>query len=99
MSDLAKIGDLYMYQDHIEIRVYGCELAPYKLPKYFPVRIFTLEYIKQIINSYNIHFVDFKKKQQLRIRVHIGYFICNSRAVGEEAAKILKEMQFNLSFT
>jgi hypothetical protein len=78
LSDLAKMGDWYLYQDHIEIRMYGCELAPYKLPKYFPVRIFALEYIRQMINSYDIHFVSLKKKQQLRIKGKIGSFICNS---------------------
>jgi hypothetical protein len=31
LSDLAKTGDWYLYQNHTEIRVYGCELAPYKL--------------------------------------------------------------------
>jgi hypothetical protein len=42
LSDLAKTGDWFLYQNHTEIRVYGCELAPYKLPKYFPVQdIFT----------------------------------------------------------
>jgi hypothetical protein len=46
LSDLAKTGYWYFYQNHIEIRVYGCELAPYKLPKYFLVRIFALEYIR-----------------------------------------------------
>jgi hypothetical protein len=45
LSDLAKTGDWYLYQDHIEIRFYGCELACYKLPKFLPVRIFSLEYI------------------------------------------------------
>jgi hypothetical protein len=92
LSDLAKTGDWYLYQNHMEIRIYGCELAPYKLPKYFPVRIFTLEYIRQMINSDDIHFVSLKKKQQLRIKGQIGSFICNSRAVGEEANKLLKEM-------
>jgi hypothetical protein len=63
LSDNTKIGDWYSYQYYTEIRVYGCELAPYKLPKYLPVRIFSLEYIRQIINSDDIHFVSLKKKQ------------------------------------
>jgi hypothetical protein len=46
----------------------------------------------------DIHFVAFKKKQQLRIKGQIGSFICNSRAAGEEANKLLKEMKFSLSF-
>ena len=35
LSDLTKMGDWYLYQNHTEIRIYGCELAPYKLSKYF----------------------------------------------------------------
>jgi hypothetical protein len=46
LSDLAKTGDWYLYQNHTEIRVYGCEFPPYRLPKYLPVRIFSLEYIR-----------------------------------------------------
>ena len=46
LSDHTNTGDWYLYQDHTEIRVYGCDLAPYKLPKYLPVRIFSLEYIR-----------------------------------------------------
>jgi hypothetical protein len=42
LSDNAKTGDWFLYQNHTEIRVFGCELAPYKLPKYVPVRIFSL---------------------------------------------------------
>jgi hypothetical protein len=99
LSDLAKMGDLYLYQDHIEIRVYGCKLAPYKFPKYLLVRIFSLEYIRQMINSDDIHFVSLKKKQQLRIKGKIGSFICNSRCDREEADRLLKEMKFFVSFT
>jgi hypothetical protein len=51
-----------------------------------------------MINSYDIHFVSPKKKQQMRIKGQIGPFICNNRAAGEEADKILKEMKFSISF-
>ena len=40
LSDQTKTGDGYLYQNYMEIRVYGCELAPYKLPKFLPMRIF-----------------------------------------------------------
>jgi hypothetical protein len=99
LSDNAKTGDWYLYQNHSEIRVYGCELAPYKLPRYIPVRIFALEYIRQIMNSDDIHFVSLKKKQQLRIKGQIGSFICNSRGAGDEADRMLREMKFLTSFT
>jgi hypothetical protein len=46
LSDNTKTGDWYLYKDYTKIKVYGCDLAPYKLPKYLPVRIFSLEYIR-----------------------------------------------------
>jgi hypothetical protein len=98
LSESAKTGDWYLYQNHSEIRVYGCELAPYKLPRYIPVRVFALEYIRQIMNSDDIHFVSLKKKQQLRIKGQIGSFICNNRGAGDEADKLLREMKFPTSF-
>jgi hypothetical protein len=50
------------------------------------------------MNSDDIHFVSLKKKQQLRIKGHIGPFICNSRGAEEEADRILKGMNFSTSF-
>jgi hypothetical protein len=78
LSDNVQTRDWYLCQNHTEIRVFGCELAPYKLPRYVPVRIFALEYIRQIMNSDDIHFVSLKKKQQLRIKGQIGPFIYNN---------------------
>jgi hypothetical protein len=68
------------------------------LPKYLPVRIFSLEYIRHIINSDGIHFVSLKKKQQLRIKGQIGSFICNNHGTGQEADMMLREMKFFMSF-
>jgi hypothetical protein len=99
LSNLTKTRDWYLYQNHKEIRVYGCELVPYKLPTYFPVTIFSLEFIRQMINSDVIHFLSLKKKQPMRIKGKIGPFIYNSRAAGEEAYKLLNEMKFSTSFT
>jgi hypothetical protein len=94
----TKTGDWYLYQNYTEIRVYGCELAPYKLPKYLPVIIFVLEYIRKIINSDDIHFVSLKKKQQIRIKGQIGSFIYNNHGTGEEEDRMLREMKFFMSF-
>jgi hypothetical protein len=63
------------------------------------MRIFSMEYIRQMINSDDIHFVSLKKKQQLRIKGQIGSFIYNSQGTGEEADKFLKEIKFFVSFT
>jgi hypothetical protein len=46
LSDLDTTRDWYLYQNHKEIRVYGSDIPPYRLPKYLHVRIFALEYIR-----------------------------------------------------
>ena len=46
LSKQYRVGDWYLYQNHTEIRVYGCELSPFKLPKYVPMRLFVLEYCR-----------------------------------------------------
>ena len=62
LADQERTGDWYLYQDYTKIKEYGCELAPYKLPKYLPMRIFSLEYIRQMLNLDDIHFVVAKNK-------------------------------------
>jgi hypothetical protein len=51
------------------------------------------------MNSDDVHFVSLKKKQQLRVKGKIGSFICNNRGAGDEANKLLREMNFPTSFT
>ena len=91
LSKEYNIGDWYFYQNHIVIRIYGCELAPYRLPKYVPMRLFALEYFRQFDNTDMIHFYGKSKKEQLKIRHQLGPFIFNKREEAwEEADKILK---------
>ena len=73
-------------------------LAPYKLPRYLPMRLFALEYYRQIINAYEINFVNAKKKANFEIKYQLGPFICNSREVGQEADLILHRMKFQRNF-
>jgi len=46
LSKIYSIRDWYFYQDHTVIIIYGCELAPYRLPKFVPMRLFALEYFR-----------------------------------------------------
>jgi len=62
LSKQYRIGDWYLYKNHTEIRIYGCELCPFKLPKYVPMRLFALEYFRQMINADLVHFCNAKKK-------------------------------------
>jgi len=60
LSDEVRTRDWYLYQNYTDIQVYGCELDPYKLPKYFPMIIFSLEYIRHMMNMDEIHFISGK---------------------------------------
>ena len=92
------MGDWYLYQNHTEIRIYGCQLAPYKLPKYLPMKLFSLEYYMQIINSNEVNFVKAKKKAQLKIKDQLGPFICNGREARKEVDLILQRLNLKQSF-
>ena len=91
LSKSYKIGDWYFYQNHTEIRICRCELCPYKLPKYVPMRLFALEYFRQFINSDLTHFYGAKKKAQLKLRNQLGPFIINKKEAWQDADKILGE--------
>ena len=55
------------------------------------MRLFTLEYFRQLINADLTHFCNVKKKAQLRIRNQLGPFIINKREAWEDVDKILGE--------
>lgn len=91
MSKSYKIGDWYLYQNHTVIRIYGCELCPYKLPRYVPMRLFVLEYYRQLINSDLTHFHSAKKKAHLKFKDHLGPFIMNKKEGWQYANQILRD--------
>jgi len=62
------------------------------------MRLFALEYYRQMINPDEIHFVRTKKKVQLRIKDHLGPSICNNREARQRANEILQELKLKQSF-
>lgn len=68
LSDDTKRGDSYLYQSYTEIGIYGCEFPLYKLPKFVPIQIFSLEFIRKMINMDQLHFLAAKKKAQFKIK-------------------------------
>jgi len=89
LSKNYKIGDWYFYQNHTVIRVYGCELCPYRLPRYVPMRIFAWEYYRQLISSDLTHFHSTKKKAQLKFKDQLGPFVMNKKEGWQDADQIL----------
>jgi len=55
------------------------------------MRLFALEYFRQLINADLVHFCSTKKKAQLRIKNQLGPFVINSRDAWQEAQKILED--------
>lgn len=99
LSEQTKIGDWYLYQDYTNIRVYGCELLPYKSPKFVPIRIFALEYVRKMINMDEMHFVSTKKKSEFKIKTQAGHFSSNARTIEKVGDVLLKQMKFKLNFS
>jgi len=80
--------------------MYGCELCPFKLPMYVPMRLFALEYFSQIINPDLVHFCGAKKNAQLRIKNQLGPFVINNKDAWREAEIILEDhLRIRKSFT
>ena len=99
LSKAYSIGDWYLYQNHTIIRIYGCELPPYRLPKYVPMRLFALEYFRQFGNADVLHFSGKGKKAQLKVRNELGHFIYNKRDEGwQEADRMLESLGLETSF-
>jgi hypothetical protein len=98
LSKKNKIGDWYLYEHHTVFRIYGCEVCPYRLPKYVPMRLFALEYYRQLVQSDLTHFHDAKKKAHLSFKSEMGPFIMNRKEGWEEADLILKN-KYKLSYS
>lgn len=93
------IGNWYFYQNHTVIRIYGCELNPFRLPRYVPMRLFALEYFRQFGNSDYLHFQSKNKKSQLKVRNQLGPFLYNRKEEGwKEADSILEGLRLQTSF-
>lgn len=89
LSKNYKIGDWYFYQNHIVIRIYGCELCPYRLPRYVPMRLFALEYYRKLTNSDLTHFHSAKKKARLKFKDQLGPFVMNKKEGWQDVDQIL----------
>jgi len=99
LSKVYNIGDWYFYQNYTVIRIYGCELPPYRLPKYVPMRLFALEYFRQFGNADVKNFSGKGKKAQLKVKNQLGHFVLNKREEGwQEADRMLESLGLKTSF-
>ena len=99
LSKVYSIRDWYFYQNHTVIKIYGCELPPYRLPKYLPMRLFALEYFKQFGNADVKKFSGKGKKAQLKVKNQLGHFVLNKREEGwKEDDGMIESLGLKTSF-
>jgi len=51
----VKVGDWFLFEYYAEIRLYGVEVAPYRLPTFVPMRLFIGIIIRQSLNVDQVH--------------------------------------------
>lgn len=66
---------------------------------FVPVRIFALEYTREMLNMDELHFVYYKNEAQFNMKAHIGPSIIKTRAEVKEVEAILSQIKFKLSFS
>jgi len=98
LSTAYSIGDWYFYQHHTVIRMYGCELRPFKLPRFVPMRLFALEYFRQFAYVDLVHFSGRGKKAQLKVKNQLGHIVLNKREGWKEAERMLENLGLTYSF-
>jgi hypothetical protein len=87
-----RVGDYYIFEHYTKIRVYGCQLSPFHLPIFMTPRIFALEYVRQRLNSDEIHFVPNKYEVTFKLKKEVGPFIVNTRSTLQVTANMLSTL-------
>jgi len=56
--------------------MYGLEFKPFKFPSFFTMTVFALEFIRQILDPDDIHFIPRKKRTNFKPKREVGPFYC-----------------------
>ena len=92
LGEVFKRGYWYLAEDYIVIRMYGID-PPHIYPKLLTPRNFVLvEYIKQMVEVDNLHFVKSKKKGRDNFPIVMGGYAINNNKFLEQITKVLKKM-------
>ena len=88
------IGDCFLMEEGIVIRVSGLFHQPYILPAFLTPMIFSLEMIRKKLIVENEHFINFKKSSEIKFPWVVGPFIIKSKDALPIIESFLKEMGF-----
>ena len=93
-SPEKRIGDCFLMEEGIVIRVYGFVHQPYILPAFLTPNIFSLEFIRKNLILENEHFINFKKISEIKCPWLVVPLIIKSKLVVPVVDNLLNEMRF-----
>ena len=91
-----KIGDWFLIEFEMTIRLYGFIHPPYVLPNFLTPRVFSIELIWQNLIVEEEQFLNFKKSSSLIFPWELKPYTVRSRAAFPLVANLLRGMEFLL---
>jgi hypothetical protein len=88
------IGDWFLSEDYIVIRIYGFDKPPYRLPTFLTPRIFAMEIIRQRFHVDLQHFSSKKHASSIKLPITIGPFTVKSKEVINLIDDIMASFKF-----
>ena len=80
----------------IIIRLYGTYSTPLIFPKLLTHRVFVLEYISEMVEMDDIHFMRTKKKTKLNCPISMGGYVTNDKRCINDSIEALKQINLPL---
>ena len=74
-----RVGDWFLSEHNIVIRVYGFPHQPYVLPEFLTMRVFALELIRKMLIVEDEHFLSFKKTSEIKYPWIVGPLTIKSK--------------------
>ena len=83
----------------IIIRLYGTYSTPHIFPNLLTPRVFVLEYISEMVEMDDIHFMRTKKKTKLNFPMSMGGYVTNDKICIKDSLETLKQINLPLDQT
>ena len=99
ISTEKRIGDWFLLEQGIVIRLYGFVHQCYLFPAFLTPRFFSMELITQKLIVETRHFLNFNKSIEIRYPWVVSPFIIKNRASLPMIQSLLKEMGFFIEFS
>ena len=87
------IGDWFLYAKYTEIRLYGFTGNLFLLPTFLTNKIFSLEFVRQMIHIEKKNFMNIKKGCNISFHYTIGCFVIKTSQIVQILIDILDSMK------